>query len=402
MAIVNGVTISEAEFTAMQEKGTAYVLMRAFKDNKTFKSPEDIILDNQTKKGLEDIFTLRSQKVFNLAVPLIKRSPEERWITTFYLQHKTLLSEFQSASFTVFNREGGFMKFITDLVKNEFGISKKDSWDPADIWLIKNEDDVKRKIKQALSGPSGTNTLAELNQIMRVMYKNRSLVGISLKLISGNQAKYEEINVDDKYFDKLFSNESVLTISKIRIPLSLKSDKTFTTQDTMLFLKNVKGSDVAKFQIKGNTTSGLSNLKIEGTEIGATAARLGKAPLPLVAKVLQAYGKKFENTNAAFPKTLQEFNRNANKYIQMFKNINKNSLVSTDISSESQFIQNMTAAFSNKQPWIANSKLMQLTFINTILQLSNINQDKLVTDLLYLAQKKGNNVFDFGPFGKLY
>ena len=29
-------------------------------------------------------------------------------------------------------------------------------------------------------------------------------------------------------------------------------------------------------------------------------------------------------------------------------------------------------------------------------------RNEYLTDLLFLAQKKGNKVFDFGPFGKLY
>ena len=37
MAKINNISVSEAEFTKMQERGTAYVLQRAFKDNKKFK-----------------------------------------------------------------------------------------------------------------------------------------------------------------------------------------------------------------------------------------------------------------------------------------------------------------------------------------------------------------------------
>ena len=56
MPKVNGVSISEAEFTAMQEKATAFICMRAFKDNVTFNSVEDIIKDTVTKEGLEEQF----------------------------------------------------------------------------------------------------------------------------------------------------------------------------------------------------------------------------------------------------------------------------------------------------------------------------------------------------------
>ena len=48
---------------------------------------------------------------------------------------------------------------------------------------------------------------------------------------------------------------------------------------------------------------------------------------------------------------------------------------------------------------IANSKLMQLTFVSEISKLSKKDMDKLITDMLFLAQKKGEG---FGPFGKIY
>ena len=94
MAKINDINISEAEFTAMQERGTAFVLMRAFKDNKKFNKVEDLISDKDTKKGIEDIFTLQGKKLFNLTIPLKKKSPEERWINTFFLQHEKVLQEY--------------------------------------------------------------------------------------------------------------------------------------------------------------------------------------------------------------------------------------------------------------------------------------------------------------------
>ena len=79
------------------------------------------------------------------------------------------------------------------------------------------------------------------------------------------------------------------TLSRIVIKLNLNKDS-FATQDTNIFLKNVDNKEIAKFQIKGNTTSRLANLKFEGTEIGASMARLGKAPLNLVEKLSATVG----------------------------------------------------------------------------------------------------------------
>jgi hypothetical protein len=61
-----------------------------------------------------------------------------------------------------------------------------------------------------------------------------------------------------------------------------------------------------------------------------------------------------------------------------------------------------TAGFPDNKSYEANNKLMQLSFIYGLSKLSKENRDKYVTDLLFIAEKKGNKVFDFGPFGKLY
>ena len=95
------------------------------------------------------------------------------------------------------------MQFITDLIKDKFNIARKDSWNPADIWLIKKKNVFREKIRKELEGPSGTQSIKELNAIMRSMFQKREVVGISLKLISGQQAQYEEVNVSESFFKKL-------------------------------------------------------------------------------------------------------------------------------------------------------------------------------------------------------
>ena len=65
MPKVNGTNISEAEFTSMQEKATAFICMRAFKDNVSFNKVEDIIKDKVTKDGLEEEFKYQGKKLLN-------------------------------------------------------------------------------------------------------------------------------------------------------------------------------------------------------------------------------------------------------------------------------------------------------------------------------------------------
>ena len=93
MPKVNNISISDAEFTAMQELATAFICQRAFKDNKKFNSPEDIIKDKTTKKGLEDIFKYQGKSLLKFELPIQNKTVEDKWLNTFYLQQKKLLSE---------------------------------------------------------------------------------------------------------------------------------------------------------------------------------------------------------------------------------------------------------------------------------------------------------------------
>jgi len=407
MPNINGVNISDSEFTAMQELATAYICERAFKDNKRFRSSEDIIKDSKTKLGLEKIFKKGAKQVLSFSLPLQAKTPEGKWINTFYLQQKTLLSKFSDASFKVFNREGGFMQFITDLISDKFGVSRKDAWNPADIWLIRKPMVYRKKILDELKGPSGTQTIKELNSVMRTMFIQKDVVGISLKLISGKQAKYEEINIKEDFYKHLESGEFDFKLSRIVCKLTLKGDKKFATQDTNIFLKDSRNMEVAKFQLKGNTTSRLANLKFEGTDLSASSARLGKAPLNLVEKLSGMVDPKLYNSttksNGNYPTTLEEFENRQEEFSDMFDRIIRQTEVKeVGISQKKQFVDNMNVVFSGAEPHIANVKLMQIYYIDKLMQLDSTIRNEYLTDLLYIAQKKGRKVFDFGPFGKLY
>jgi len=408
MPNINNISISEAEFTGMQERATAFILQRAFKDNKRFNSVEDIIKDKITKDGLEKIFKMGNKQIFKFDLPVQSKTPEDTWLSTFYLQQKRLLKEFSGANFTVFNRDGGFMKFITDIIKDKFGVSRKDSWNPADIFLIKQKDVFKNRIIKELAGPSGTQTIKELNAIMRSMFEKREVVGISLKKISNKVAQYEEINVDNEFYKRLEqkSGDYSLKLGKIILKLDLNKDR-FKTKDSNIFLFDVNNKEIAKFQLKGNTTSRLSNLVFEPVERAAGSARLGKAPLQLVAKLAAFYNKDIYNqetkNNANYPQDNTQFLKRQKEYEKIYDRLSKNPLVKEmGVRNNVEFLNNFQEAFSGPEPWIANIKLMQMYFIDKVLQLDSKKRDEFLTDLLFVSQKKGDKVFDFGPFGKLY
>ena len=89
------------------------------------------------------------------------------WLDNFAKQNARLLDEVKDAKFTIFTRgqtqgytadwyDGGetFMEWVSTQVKERFDISKKDNWNPADVWLIQNEKRHKDKILKAMDGPT--------------------------------------------------------------------------------------------------------------------------------------------------------------------------------------------------------------------------------------------------------
>jgi hypothetical protein len=375
--------LSSAEATRQQELGSAWIFRRALKDNVFYTSWQDIVDDPKYDElgGAKGIYP----------------SVDKDWLQTFYLQQKKMLEEFANPGFTEFTREHGFMQFITDLVKTEFGISKKDAWDPADIWCVKNENKVMADIRKIVKA-GNLSSLQELNVLLRTFFKKRILVGVSLKKISGKQARYEEINVDDglEYLNKDYTFE----VSRLKIDLSLKPGKEvkLSTQDTTIFVDAEENNKkvIYKYQITTISSSRFNNLKWEPTATSAAAARLGKAPVDMVLDSLAQYGVKFSNSHKDYPHSAEEFKNKQSEYVKMFNYVKKK--CETVIEKEDDFVKNISKVFM-VSPQLGNTKLMQLTFLYKLTKMTKKDMNSVMTKITLLAQKKGEQ---FGPFGKLY
>ena len=108
------------------------------------------------------------------------------------------------------------------------------------------------------------------------------------------------------------------------------------------------------------------------------------------------YKLTFTNDNNDFPKTLEEFTSQKDKFLKMWNNIK--SVCDTEIRTDTDFINNFEEAFNNESD-VANSKLMQLQFLDLLFSLKKDDMRELLTNMVFLAMKKGKY---FGPFGKLY
>ena len=128
----------DAQVTAKQERASLWIIKRSLKDKINYKCPEDISKDKKYKE----------------LVAIYPDVMEAGWLDNFYAQQKKILEVFRGKSWTEYNRDGGFMDYISNLIRDKFKISKKDSWNPADIWLIKNENNVRQNINAAMKGNS--------------------------------------------------------------------------------------------------------------------------------------------------------------------------------------------------------------------------------------------------------
>jgi len=422
--------VSSSTMTRMQELGSAWVFERAIKDNIVFNRPNDIVNDKKTYDKLVSIW----KKVGNVAWD---DDIDGKWVINFYKQQEVLLKKIGKPKFTEFNRDGGFMDWVTDLVKDEFEIGQKDNWNPADIWLIQDEKKWKKKIKDAFNqrkDPTASieSELAKFNSIFRALFRTKQIMGISLKKV-GNKAEWKEVNVSGKFFKNIKATHMTLESAKCLLgtkridPEKAKKDiergvKSARTglvgrgtpgaatlaQDTVLTIDDpgiVSGKKTTfTVQIKANNSTGFSNLKWEPTIKGKSEARLGKATVELVLDLMKVYGmmKTYEPDNKALPNDKTGFSAVENDYRQIIDELEKDKFV--DLGSgvdATTAIINIKETFDiyRGQPWVAQSKCQQLRFLYALVSLPKKKRDDFCTSLIFTAEKAGKR---YGPYGKIY
>ena len=304
-----------------------------------------------------------------------------------------------NTQYSHYSRDGGFMDYITDTCKELYGITQKDTWNPADIWLVANLTKAKRDLDSKIRDNS--TSLPEFNAILQDMFNSRQVVGISLKKMSGKTARWELVNFGGE--DLFDGDEYRFDFQESKLNLSLSGTSFANTESSF----QIASSKVTiNFQIRQNSR-GFNNLKIEGTDVSARAARLGKAPLDMVSAALKSYGvRNYDRWRSwrKYPQSLEDFVNEQDIHVERFKSLKGTGRVGMNIKSEQDFINNMMTVFdsakNDNERAVANSKLMQLDLLNEIFTIRDINKvSDLLSDISYLGQKKGAL---FGPFAKLY
>ena len=431
--------VDATTMTAMQELASAWIFKRAIEDNKEFHSVADITKDKKTYDELIKIWIQASKGKIKNKEQAILSLTEGEWLENFYKQSGKLVEEIGKPKFTVFTRgktqgytsgwyknRATFMEWVADYVKKEFKIQRKDNWNPADVWLIKNQRKHRLEIIEAMKGPTTKRrkgaveaNLIQFNDLFRELFKKKEIMGISLKKVSGGEAKWKEVNVTEEYFKGIEAIEMSYTSSKCKfgpgavtasqeergrrkLELPTKAGMfSMETQETMISLTDTANNIKYEIQIKANDNSKFDNLKYEPKDKSNPSARLGKATGSYVDDLVEFYGiRGWKRKWQDYPQNKTQFNeREQNKYLGMIKELKSDGVDIGNVTPLEAVI-NIRETFSRtSQPQTANSKLMQITFLYNLLSLSTKNRNKMLTDMIYLAEKSGRR---YGPYGKLY
>lgn len=427
--------------TEQQELGSSYIFTQALVKNKKYKLPKGAV-------DSKDLSPPQLNEIFKGDLPELKKIfgiPKNQtfeyydWLNAFYFQQKVLLEKYGSPTFSRFDRDGGFMEYISKLIKTKFGISKKDTWDPADVWAIDGSElNVEKRINDELKEVENysvmqknyaTNPamlenkvrigLIKLNSILIDLLEEEKVVGISLKL-TGSKAHIEEINVikvkelresNKALIDTVTNGYEVIPKNDFTCKFEIPQNKKTFTQDVRVVANDIENGGIFDFQIKANSSESAtgSNLKFEVTIKGMSKARGGKVPVDQLQKLIDGIKpNSFENDYTKFPRNVKEFEAKLSTYKTMFKKLNTEGVdfgVPFEDKSKESFVKNVTDAFKNKnKAFITNAtcKLMGFEFLYFLVSIKEDQRKELLTDMSFLAQKKNTRKLDtFGPFIKI-
>ena len=350
-----------------------------------------------SKKGnydnFEDCLTeLQKVTKFNI-------TSNKEWFKSFKAQFDFIKndSRIPNQKFDEYNRNGGFMDYISKYVKDEYNISKKDSWNPADIWLINTSkmSKYKKLLEKYRGGDPKFNNIGIVNDILKSAFVNNAIIGISLKKNSG-KAFYELVNLQfvEKNFKELEFDNFYLNTS------FSKKVKEFEVVSSYFVIK-YKGKEFI-CNIRSNAGEKIAKVVYEFNERNAKA-QLGKVPVEHLTRYLREFRKP--NTNmpdpGGLPKNIEELTKQQKLWMDRITKIqNHKYITNKDKSRPEDIFNNLVLAYSENGNKL-NGKLAAIMQIIWFASLITDIKDIVgfSTEIFYAAQKKGN---EFGPFGKLY
>lgn len=169
--------------------------------------------------------------VLTTAVKKVYPNVNNEWMESYAKQARALKDYIGRNKGYEYSRDDGFMPFIETIAKQKCGVSVKDRWDPADIYMVKKSKrkEIESKIKQITSTPDKDTNLLALNDYMRELMQSFDMLPVSLKAIkkSTSKAKAEPANIGAK--GKKISFEVVPGSVKCLLDFGHKTPNEFDT-----------------------------------------------------------------------------------------------------------------------------------------------------------------------------
>lgn len=340
-----------------------------------------------TLKIFEELLSSKSKnytKFEQLLPELLEIYPnlpyEKSWYNSFKLQFTDITKETRlpNNTFDVYNRDGGFMDYISSLVNTKFQIAKKDSWNPADIWLIRSSklSAYKKQLDEAI-------VVQECNAILIKAFAKKDIVGVSLKKNNGQKLNYDLVNL------KTSSTDDTVEFKKFKLNLTYNGpSKTFMSVTSKL---EVKYQNKSYFMGIKSNQGGIGNITYEFVGSGS-AAFLGKVPKDMLKLELQKDRFKM-------PEHIHYMQFNKSDFENKLKVIKRNKNLFDVAGSLDNFVSQLQQSWTKgrSKDNVVISQIVEFAFI--IASMSKTRREEFVRDLFFMAQKKGSM---FGPFGKLH
>ena len=365
--------------TKIQEEGTTVVLNQVIHKNKKFDKKEDILADKDTADQLKKLFGRKYEDRL------------EEWTHSYFEQQKEFLKKFQSTKWDIFvYGQEDFVTFFSKQIKNVARsldplkpVGNYTTWSPSDIWAVYEMDKVKKDIAKNINPK--TQNLVELNNLLINLFKEKKLVGLSLKKIASNKsANLKFVNIDT-------STMRLGDIEKYKMSdISFDFDNISVGDKVTTYIKFGSQSDYSI-----NITRAGQNLSFNTSIKSTPAAQGGQAPVKMVENLMKKNGSgiTFVNDHNKYPQSYSEYIDESDKYLKMYESIKK--YLNKNVTY-SEFKDNLSSAYE-KDKRNAVVKLMTLNFFHDALK-NNSKNPEFWTDILYLGMKVGDR---FAPHAKI-
>lgn len=145
----------------------------------------------------------RDQGKLKKIVQKVYPDVSNEWISSYEKQAIALKGWLKTNKGYAYSRDTGIMPYVEDIAKKRCGVSVKDRWNPADIYMVKKakESTIKKKLDDITKGTDKKKNLAQLNAYMRELLNKKELIGVSLKAITAKTptAKLDVANMGNNH-----------------------------------------------------------------------------------------------------------------------------------------------------------------------------------------------------------